>query len=70
MASIACQHHVSWVVEVDPGIHQCILCMERVTKKQITPRFEELPKEFQEHWDRFEAGDHRAQPNPHPLPHH
>ena len=37
MASIACQHHVSWIVEVDPGIHQCILCMERVDKKQITP---------------------------------
>jgi hypothetical protein len=65
MASIACQHHVSWVVEVDPGIHQCIQCMERVEKKQLTPKFEELSKEFQEHWDRFEAGDHKAAPWPH-----
>ena len=43
MASIACQHHVSWVIEVDPGIHQCIQCFERVEKRQITPRFDELP---------------------------
>jgi hypothetical protein len=65
MASIACQHHVSWVVEVDPGVHQCIQCFERVEKKQITPKFDDLPKEFQRHWEEFEAGGHRAAPYPH-----
>ncbi|HSM93553.1 MAG TPA: hypothetical protein VLT47_11770 [Anaeromyxobacteraceae bacterium] len=65
MASIACQHHISWVVEVDPGIHQCIQCFERVDKKQITPKFETLSTELQRDWDDFEAGKHPAAPYPH-----
>jgi hypothetical protein len=56
MASIACQHHISWVIEVAPGMHQCILCTEVVNKKQITPKFDDLPAEFRRHWDEFEAG--------------
>jgi hypothetical protein len=56
MASIACQHHISWVVEVEPGLHKCILCTEIVSKKQITPKFEDLPVEFQRHWEEFEKG--------------
>jgi hypothetical protein len=65
MASIACQHHISWVIEVDPGIHQCIQCFERVGKKQITPSFDTLPADLQRDWDEFEAGKHPAMPYPH-----
>ena len=60
MASIACQHHVSWVVEVEPGVHQCIQCKEAVDKKQISPRFEDLPEEFRRHWEAFERGEEPA----------
>jgi hypothetical protein len=57
MASIACQHHVSWIVEVEPGVHQCIQCFEAVEKKQITPKFDEMPEAFRRRWDAFEHGE-------------
>lgn len=50
-----CQHHVMWVTEVQGGLHQCILCSQVVSKKDVTPRMEDLPEDFVRRWDRWEA---------------
>ncbi len=49
-----CPHHVQWVVPVAHGLHQCIQCYEVVTRKDVTPKFEELPPEMQARWDAHE----------------
>lgn len=50
-----CPHHVQWVIEAPNGLHQCSLCFEAVTKKDVTPKFEDLGAEFQKRWDAHEA---------------
>jgi hypothetical protein len=50
-----CQHHISWVREVAGGLHQCMLCTAVVTKKDVYPKLEDLPEEFQRRWDAHEA---------------
>lgn len=55
-----CVHHVQWVQEVAGGLHQCIHCHQVVQKKDVTPRFEELPEAFRQRWEEHEA--RRAQP--------
>jgi hypothetical protein len=57
MAMLACTHHVSWVVPVDGGKHQCLYCREIVTKKDVYPKFEELGADYQARWDRHEKGE-------------
>jgi hypothetical protein len=52
---LTCQHHVQWVRQVDGGLHQCILCMRVVTKKDVYPKLEDLPEEFRLRWDAHEA---------------
>lgn len=50
-----CQHHIQWVTEVPGGLHQCIQCTRVVTKKDVEPRMEDLPPEFERRWDAWEA---------------
>ncbi|HZY03150.1 MAG TPA: hypothetical protein VFF02_06585 [Anaeromyxobacteraceae bacterium] len=50
-----CPHHIQWIVPVNDGLHQCLQCTEVVTKKDITPKFEELGPEVQKRWDAHEA---------------
>jgi hypothetical protein len=50
-----CPHHIQWVVPVAYGQHQCTLCYDLVVKKDVTPKFEDLPVEFQKRWDTHEA---------------
>jgi hypothetical protein len=50
-----CQHHVQWVRPVEGGLHQCILCQQVVTKKDVYPKLEDLPAEFRARWDAHEA---------------
>jgi len=55
-----CVHHVQWVREVPGGLHQCIHCQQVVTRKDVTPRFEDLPDGFRRRWEAHEAS--REQP--------
>lgn len=50
-----CVHHVQWVQEVAGGLHQCILCLQVVGKKDVYPKFEDLPEEFRSRWEAHEA---------------
>lgn len=54
---LACTHFVSWVKPVEGGKHQCLYCRERVTKKDIYPKFEDLGPDFQRRWDAHEKGE-------------
>ncbi len=49
-----CVHHVQWVRRVPGGLHQCILCQQVVTRKDVYPRFEDLGPEFRERWEAHE----------------
>ncbi len=60
-----CPHHVAWILPVRNGLHQCFQCWEVVTRKDITPKFEDLPAEFQGRW---EAHEREGQPAPAPAP--
>ena len=57
-----CPHHVQWVIEAPNGLHQCLHCYDAVTKKDVTPRFEDLGAEFQRRWDAHEATAPKAAP--------
>ncbi|HEY6098598.1 MAG TPA: hypothetical protein VIW03_04170, partial [Anaeromyxobacter sp.] len=50
-----CVHHIQWVSEVPGGLHQCIHCHQVVAKKDVYPKFEELPEEFRKRWEAHEA---------------
>ncbi len=50
-----CQHHIQWVREVDGGLHQCILCHQVVSKKDVSPKFEDLTAELRSRWEAHEA---------------
>ncbi len=50
-----CPHHIQWVVEAPKGLHQCLQCFEVVTKKDVTPKFEDLGAELQKRCDAHEA---------------
>ncbi len=50
-----CPHHVQWVRRVPGGLHQCILCFQVVTRKDVYPRYEDLTDEFRRRWDEHEA---------------
>jgi hypothetical protein len=50
-----CQHHISWIRPVAGGLHQCILCQQVVTKKDVTPKLEDLTEELRRRWDAHEA---------------
>ena len=50
-----CQHHIQWVRQVAGGLHQCILCFQAVAKKDVSPKFEDLPDDFRRRWDAHEA---------------
>ncbi len=50
-----CPHHIQWVVPAPHGLHQCMQCFEPVTKKDITPKFEDLGPDLQKRWDAHEA---------------
>lgn len=60
MPMLACTHFVSWVIPVEGGKHQCQYCREIVTKKEITPKFEDLGAEYQKKWDAHEKGEAAA----------
>ncbi len=63
-----CPHHVAWLLPVRDGLHQCFQCWEVVTRKDITPKFEDLPPEFQRRWDAHESqGRPPAAPAPAPA---
>jgi len=55
-----CPHHIQWVVPAPHGLHQCLQCFEAVTKKDITPKFEDLGPELQRRWDAHEAKADKA----------
>lgn len=40
---------------MNDGLHQCLQCTEVVTKKDVTPKFEDLGPEIQKRWDAHEA---------------
>ena len=50
-----CPHHIQWVVPAPHGLHQCLQCFEAVTKKDITPKFEDLGPDLQRRWEAHEA---------------
>jgi hypothetical protein len=52
---LTCVHHVQWVRQAPGGLHQCILCYQVVSKKDVYPKFEDLSPEFRERWERHEA---------------
>ena len=58
--ALNCPHHVMWVVAVEHGLHQCIQCRQVVTSKDITPKFEDLPLEFQQRWEAHEKKEQPA----------
>jgi hypothetical protein len=49
-----CPHHVAWLIPVRHGLHQCIQCWQVVTRKDVVPKFEDLPPEFQQRWEAHE----------------
>lgn len=59
---LTCQHHIQWVRQVAGGLHQCILCTQVVTKKDIYPKLEDLPEEFRRRWEAHEATRPPAEP--------
>ena len=63
MSMLACIHHVSWVVPVEGGKHQCLYCREIVAKKDIYPKFEEMGVDYQTKWDQHEKGPAPAEPS-------
>jgi hypothetical protein len=52
---LPCVHHVQWVRAVPGGLHQCILCQQVVTAKDVYPKLEDLPEEFRRRWEEHEA---------------
>lgn len=48
------------------GLHQCILCQQIVTKKDVYPKLEDLTEELRRRWDAHEAT--RPLPEPAPAP--
>lgn len=52
---LTCVHHVSWIRELPGGVHQCILCFQAVAKKDVYPKFEDMPEEYRRRWDEHEA---------------
>jgi hypothetical protein len=57
-----CQHHVAWIIPVRNGLHQCFQCWEVVTRKDISPKFEDMPVEFQRRWEAHEKTGELAAP--------
>jgi hypothetical protein len=49
-----CPHHISWILPVRRGLHQCFQCWQVVTRKEITPKFEDLTAELQRRWEAHE----------------
>ncbi len=49
-----CPHHIAWILPVRNGLHQCFQCWEVVTRKDIIPKFEDLPVELQRRWEAHE----------------
>lgn len=50
-----CPHHIQWIRRAPDGVHQCILCHQAVSKKDVYPRFEDLSAEAQRRWEEHEA---------------
>jgi hypothetical protein len=44
-----------WVRAVPGGLHQCILCRQVVTRKDVYPKLEDLSEELRRRWDEHEA---------------
>ncbi len=61
---LTCVHHIQWVREVPGGLHQCILCHQILTAKDVYPRLEDLPEELRRRWEAHEA---RRAPPPAPA---
>lgn len=61
---LTCVHHVQWVRPVAGGLHQCTLCQQVVTKKDVYPKPEDLGPEFLRRWDEHEASAAQAAPRP------
>ncbi len=55
-----CVHHVQWAVEAPGGLHQCLQCSQVVTRKDVTPRWEDLPEAFRRRWEEHEAARESA----------
>lgn len=62
-----CVHHVMWVRQVAGGLHQCVQCMRAVTRKDVTPAFDELPEDFRRRWEAHEAARQPAAPGQPPA---
>ncbi len=41
-----CVHHIQWVREVPGGLHQCIQCLQVVSRKDVYPKLEDLTEEL------------------------
>jgi hypothetical protein len=50
-----CVHHISWIVPVEGGLHQCIQCQQIVSRKDVYPKLEDLGEELRRRWDEHEA---------------
>ena len=61
-----CPHHIQWVAPVGQGLHQCMLCYEVVSKKDVIPKFEDLGPEFQKRWDEHEQAGTKSPAAPAP----
>ena len=55
-----CPHHIMWIVEREHGLHQCIQCQQVVTRKDVTPRFEDLGPLLQQRWQAHETSGQPA----------
>jgi hypothetical protein len=49
---------------IDGGLHQCILCQQVVTKKDVYPKLEDLSAEARARWDAHEAKREAREPGP------
>jgi hypothetical protein len=52
-----------WVRAIPGGLHQCIQCQRVVTRKDVSPSFDDLPEDFRRRWDAHEA-TREAAPRP------
>jgi hypothetical protein len=63
-----CPHHIQWVVPVAFGQHQCMQCWDLVTRKDVTPKFEDLAPDLQKAWEAHEATYKQPSSPPAPAP--
>ncbi len=52
-----CPHHISWIVPVARGLHQCTQCWQVVGRKDVSPKLDDLGPEMRARWEAHEKVD-------------